>query len=76
MLVSKDKAHAYFVGEQFRADPCDHERVLRLHGLDAQKIYRIEELGLTASGAALMNAGLILPRLQDCGAWTWHIEEV
>lgn len=76
MLVSKDKAHAYFVGEEFRADPCDHERVLRLHGLDAQKIYRIEELGLTASGAALMNAGLILPRLQDCGAWTWHIEEV
>ena len=76
MLVSKDKAHAYFAGEEFRADPCDHERVLRLHGLDAQKIYRIEELGLTASGAALMNAGLILPRLQDCGAWTWHIEEV
>lgn len=76
MLVSKDRTHAYFVGEEFRADPCDHERVLHLHGLDTEKTYRIEELGLTASGAALMNAGLILPRLQDCGAWTWHIEEV
>ena len=40
------------------------------------KVYRIKELGVTASGAALMDAGLCLPHLQDCGAWTWHIEEV
>ena len=76
MLVSKDKSHAYFVGVQFHAYPCDHERVLFLHGLDAEKTYRIKELGVTASGAALMDAGLCLPHLQDCGAWTWHIEEV
>ena len=75
MLVAKDKSRAYLVGEQFRADPCDHSRVLRLQGLDAGTIYCVEELGLKASGGALMDAGLILPHLGDCGAWGLHIEK-
>ena len=76
MLVSKDKSKAYLVGERFRGDPCDHDRVLKLRGLDESKTYAIRELNVTASGAALMGAGLFCPRLPDCGSWVWHIEEV
>ena len=76
MLVGKDKSKAYVVGERFRADPCDHDRVLKLRGLDEGKTYAIKELNVTASGAVLMGAGLFYPRLPDCGSWVWHIEEV
>ena len=76
MLVSKDKAKAYVVGERFRGDPCDHDRVLKLRGLDESKTYTVKELNVTASGAALMGAGLFCPRLPDCGSWVWHIGEV
>lgn len=75
MAVSKDKTRAYLVGEQFRGEPCGHDRVLRLRGLDAYKIYVVAELNIAASGAALMRAGILLPRLADCGAWIWHISE-
>lgn len=76
MLVAKDKARAYVAGERFRGDPCDYDRILKLYGLDENKTYRICELGLTASGKALLNAGIFFPRLPDCGSWIWHIEEV
>ena len=76
MLVSKDKSKAYVVGERFRGDPCDHDRVLKLCGLDEEKTYTVKELNVTASGAALMGAGLFCPRLPDCGSWVWHIGEV
>ena len=76
IIVSKDKTRAYVVGERFRGDPCDHDRILKLQGLDENKIYTVKELNLTASGGALMNAGLYYPRLADCGSWIWHIEEV
>lgn len=75
IIVSKDKSSAYLVGERFRGDPCDHDRLLKLCGLDEDKTYVIKELGLTASGRALMSAGVYYPRLPDCGSWTWHIEE-
>lgn len=76
MLVSKDKAQAYVVGVRFRGDPLDRNRLLRLYGLDESKTYFIKELNVTASGKAFMDAGVIFPRLPDCGSWTWHIEEV
>ena len=76
MLVAKDKVRAYVVGERFRGDPCDYDRILKLYGLDENKTYRITELNLTASGKALLNAGVLFPRLPDCGSWIWHIEEV
>lgn len=76
MLVSKDKTKAYVAGERFHGDPCDCNRFVRLYGLDENKIYRIEELNVTASGKALASAGVLFPRLSDFGSWTWHIEEV
>lgn len=75
MLVSKDKSKAYVVGERFRRDPCDHDRILKIYGLDDEKTYRIAELNLTASGRALSGKGILLPRLGDCGSWTWHLVE-
>lgn len=74
MLVSKDKLVAYVVGERFYGDPCDRDRILRLNGLDENKIYRIKELNLTASGKALMSVGLYYPRLSDYGSWVWHLQ--
>ena len=76
MIVAKDRAKAYVVGERFRGDPCDHDRILKLNGLDENKMYVIKELGLTASGKALVNVGICYPRLPDCGSWIWHIEEI
>lgn len=76
MLVSRDKSKAYLVGERFRGSPCDHDIVLKLNGLDEHKTYRIDELDIQASGAALMSAGLLYPRLADCQSWIWHINEV
>lgn len=76
MLVDKNKNRAYVVGERFRGDPSDHDRILHIYGLDPIKNYVIKELGLTASGNALANAGVRYPRLPDCGSWVWHIEAV
>ena len=76
MLVAKDKTQAYVVGERFRGDPSDHDRVLKLCGLDKDKTYLLKECGIKASGKALMSAGVLYPRLGDCGSWIWHIEEV
>lgn len=76
MVVSKDRTKAYLVGERFRGDPCDHDRVLKLKGLAGEKRYRIVELDVTASGEALMYAGVLFPRLADCTSWMWHLEEI
>ncbi len=76
MIVLKDKTKAYVVGERFRGDPADRNRLLKLNGLDENKRYFIKELGVTASGRALASVGVIFPRLPDLGSWTWHIEEV
>lgn len=76
MTVCKDRSKAYLVGERFRGDPSDHDRILKFKGLDENKTYRIRELNLTAGGRALMSVGVAYPRLPDCGSWTWHIDEV
>lgn len=75
MLVSKDKKRAYVALERSLTLPRDVNRVLRLAGLDGNKLYRVEELGLTASGRALMTAGLVIPKLPDFGGFVWNIYE-
>lgn len=75
-IVSKDKTCAYVVGECFRAEPCGHDRIIKLRGLCDDYEYFIEELGLTASGKALTSAGLTVPRLIDCDCWIWHLRKV
>ena len=75
-VVSKDKSESYVVGERTHGNPCDYNQYLYLRGLDADGLYEIEELKITASGKALMNAGLLLPRLPDFGSWAWHLKQV
>ncbi len=75
-VVSADKTEAYVVGERVLCIPCDYNRYVYLRGLDPDKVYEIEELGVASSGAALMNVGLLLPKTADFGAWTWHLKAV
>ncbi len=74
MIVSKDKNKAYVVGECFREYPFDNDEILKLKGLDENKVYKIEELNITASGKALMNVGIMYPRIHDYCSWIWHLE--
>lgn len=76
MVVVKEKNKAYIVGERFRGDPSDHDRIIKLKGLDEERMYLLKELKLKSSGKALMNVGVMLPRLADCGCWIWHLEEI
>lgn len=76
MIVSKDKECAYVAGERFFGDPLDHNRIVKLYGLDENKMYRIEEFDVEVSGKALVSIGLLLPRTDDFGSWTWHIQSV
>lgn len=50
MLVAKDKSKAYLAGVRFRGYLCNHDRFLKLRGLDESKTYTIRELNVTASG--------------------------
>lgn len=76
MVVSKDKKKAYLVYEQAHGEPCAHNRVLKLKGLDENKLYAIKELNVTASGAALMGAGIIYEKLKDFESRAFRIEDI
>ena len=73
--VSKDKSAAYVVGERSLTLPRDVNRIIKIYGLDDDALYRVCELDLVASGAALKTAGLVAPQTDDFGSWTWHIEQ-
>ncbi len=74
MVVSKDKSEAYVVGERIHGIPCDYNQYVYLSGLDENAVYEIEELKIEASGKALYNAGLLLPKLSDFSSWRWHLK--
>ena len=76
LVVSKDKTKAYVVGERARVRPHDRPRRIRLKGLDENRHYLIEQLNVTASGKALMQAGVTAPYLGDFGSWMWNIKEI
>ncbi|MCR5042214.1 MAG: alpha-galactosidase [Clostridia bacterium] len=66
-FVSQDKKEALVTYVTVYVDPLD-SYVLKLRGLDADKIYTDEETGKKYSGALLMNAGLnILSRPLESG---------
>ncbi len=76
LVVSKDKSKAYVVGERVRGRAYDTPRRVRLKGLNENKQYHITQLNVTASGKALKQAGVILPRVNDFGSWSWNLNEV
>ena len=76
MVVSKDKWRAYVAGMCSLTSPREFNQRVFLKGLDGSAQYEVEELGITLSGNALMNAGLFLPRLDDFGSFVWHLQVV
>ncbi len=57
-LVSDDQNTAYAVFVRVLSVPEYQPQYLRLRGLDENKTYRVEPLGVTAKGSTLMNAGI------------------
>ena len=51
----------------------DHFQIVRLRGLDPNKIYHCPQLNLTCSGALLMNAGI---NLTEIAPWEYQSEKL
>ena len=62
LIVNKEKTKALLFDVQVLARPNRKSRNLRLQGLEETRIYTIE--GRRYTGAALMNAGILLPEEQ------------
>ncbi len=74
-VVSGDRSRAYVVGMTAHAAAADYPRRVRLRGLDPEKRYFVPSLQRSLTGAALQNAGLLLPRAaHDFETWTWLLE--
>jgi alpha-galactosidase len=73
MFVAKDKSEALLTVVQVLGRPNYPSRVYRLKGLDEDKLYLVEELGLTLSGRTLMNAGLSIEMYGDFSSKTFHL---
>lgn len=73
MFVSKDKSEALLTVVQVLARPNYVSRIYKLKGLEPERKYRVEELGLTLSGRTLMNAGLPVEMHGDFSSRTFHI---
>ncbi len=63
VVVTKDRSRAVFCVYRRNSLANEYTKRIRLSGLDKDKMYRIEKLGITASGASLMNVG-IAPKLK------------
>jgi len=74
MLVSKDKTSAKVVAMIYHTIGNDKVNRIKLHGLDANKNYRIVEYNTVESGSMLINRGLILQRtFGDFATHTIHL---
>lgn len=62
-VVSKDKKQAFAVGYQ-ALNPHKMNLRFRIPGLDPDRIYRCEELGLELPGSVYANIGVALPRFK------------
>lgn len=76
IVVDKNKTSAYAVGERFHGIVHEHDRFVKLNGLDKDKLYVVRELSIWASGHSLMTVGLPLPKLGDYGSWIWSLSAV
>ncbi|MBQ4091140.1 MAG: alpha-galactosidase [Clostridia bacterium] len=77
MVVSKDKERAVLCTYQHASLGNAETRRIRLAGLDGNKRYRIEKLGIEASGAALMSVDLAINlKLEDFASEMYLIEAI
>ncbi len=75
MFVSKDKTKALLFYVRVLAYPNEKSRLLRLQGLDADRLYEIN--GKRYTGAVLMNAGVRIPGgMHDFMSLVMEIEAV
>ena len=77
MVVSKDKSEAILCAYRRQTNANPEIKRIRLSGLDKRKMYRIAERDITASGATLMNAGMVIhfPN-EDYISVVYHIREI
>ncbi len=76
MSVSEDGSRAVVFYFQVLAQPNPGTALLRLRGLDADRRYRVAELGRSLGGDVLMNAGLRVdfPHPGDFQSLIWQLE--
>ena len=67
-FVSEDKNEA-MVTKVTMDNVWDHFQIVRLRGLDPKKMYHCPQLGITCSGALLMNAGI---NLTEIAPWEYQ----
>ena len=76
IVVTKDKTRAVLCLYRREAPANGDTKRIRLAGLDKNKTYRIEKLGIVASGATLMNVGIAANyRLEDFSSDMYMITE-
>ena len=74
MVVSEDRTAAYLVHMVFLRRLDGLNKFVRLYGLQADWVYRVEETGETATGRTLMNRGIELPTgIPDFTSLAYHI---
>lgn len=59
MVVSKDKKKAVLTAYRRMGSVNNEIKLLKVAGLDAEKMYYIEELDMTLKGSTLMNVGIV-----------------
>ena len=74
--VSKDRAEALLTVVITRLTVNGPQEYVKAQGLAADAMYRVEPLGLTLSGSALMNAGIPVPReVPDFSSFLYYIKK-
>lgn len=61
-FAAEDGSEALVQGMVFRTMPTSLQHCVKLRGLDPDKEYRLDGTDFSATGAALMNGGYLLPR--------------
>lgn len=59
MIVSKDKKKAMLTAYRRMGSVNNEIKILKVAGLDAEKMYYIEELDMTLKGSTLLNVGIV-----------------
>ena len=74
--VSKDRSEALLTVVITRLTVNGPQEYVKAKGLAADAMYRVEPLGLTLSGSALMNAGIPVPReVPDFSSFLYYIKK-
>ena len=77
IVVSKDRKRAIMVAMQIHSNPNPTPTLIKVHGLDENKTYLIEETGEIATGGALKYGGIRIPRIfSDYATELYHFKQI